>query len=146
MTGHSFRSFIPVMPLLTALLLMSCSQGPKSQNTNAPTASSEPPAYEGYYDITNCNAILAWAWDMNRPNEAVKVDIYDGDTLLATLTADALRDDLLKNGKGNGKHGVFYPTPPQLKDGKPHLIRIKFAGTGVELRNGPKELNCKLTD
>lgn len=145
MTGHLFRSSIRVMPLLTVLLLLSCSKSPQSQNTNAPTA-SEPPAYEGYYDITNCNAILAWAWDMNRPNEPIKVEIYDGETLLGTFTADALREDLVNNKKGNGKHGVFYPTPPQLKDGKPHLIRIKFAGTSLELRNGPKELNCKFTE
>lgn len=83
---------------------------------------------------------------MNRPNEPIKVEIYDGDTLLGTVTADALREDLVINKKGNGRHGVFYPTPPQLKDGKPHVIRMKFAGTNVELTNGPKELNCKFNE
>lgn len=149
MSACSLRTCTLLLFLLFSFSLLACGDNPGNQSTNAPASAqtpSEPPAYEGYYDIANCNAILAWAWDTNRPEVPVKLDIYDGDKLIATVTADAFREDLLASKRGNGKHGMFYPTPPQLKDGKPHVLRIKFAGTNVELKNGPKEINCKFNE
>jgi hypothetical protein len=101
-----------------------------------------PPVYEGYHDITNCNGIMGWAWDKNRPDDPVNVDIYDGDTLLTTLTASDFRQDLVNAGIGNGHHGFTYPVPPGLKDGKPHSIRMKIAGTDIDLYNTPREIIC----
>lgn len=129
-----------------SLSLLSCSGNKPTGNSSSPAPSSGPPAYEGYHDIANCNAILAWGWDMNRPNDPVKLDIYDGNVLLTTVSADGFREDLLNVGKGNGKHAMYFPVPPQLKDGKKHIITIKFAGTTVELSNGPKELTCNFED
>jgi hypothetical protein len=114
----------------------------QSGNKVSSTAPSGPPAYEGYHDLINCTAILAWAWDKNRPNEPVKLDVYDGNVLINTVTADGFRQDLLAVGKGDGKHAMYFPVPPQMKDGKKHIITIKFAGTTIELSNGPKELTC----
>ena len=132
--------------VLMSLFLSACSNTPQAVNTGtgSPGSPSEPPAYEGYHDITNCNAITGWAWDMNRPNDPVKIDIYDGDRLLATVAADGFRQDLLDAKKGNGKHGFLYPTPPQLKDEKPHTIKMKFAGTNTELQFTSKVITCKL--
>ena len=79
-------------------------------------------------------------------NEPIKLDIYDGDALLATVTADLMREDLQVAGKGDGRHGAKYATPPQLKDGKPHTIRITYSGTKTELLNGPKTINCQFED
>jgi hypothetical protein len=102
------------------------------------------PNYEGYHDITNCNGIMGWAWDKNNPGAPVEVDIYDGDLLLATVTASDFRQDLLNAGIGNGNHGFTYPFPSELKDGRPHSIRMKFAGTEIDLNNTPKLLTCAL--
>lgn len=104
-----------------------------------------PPVYEGFHDITNCNGIMGWAWDKNQPDQPLQVEIYDGDTLLATVEASDFREDLLKAGIGNGKHAFTYPVPPRLKDGKPHSIRMKYAGTAIELTNTPREINCTFT-
>lgn len=143
MIGHMRQSnFLQKFLLVVILLLTGCNGQPESQSTSASPTPSQPPDYEGYYDITNCNAILAWAWDKNRPNEPIKLDIYDGEAMLATVTADIFREDLKANGMGDGRHGAKYATPPMLKDGKPHTIRIVFSGTKTELRNGPKVLNC----
>lgn len=100
------------------------------------------PILEGVHDITNCNGVIGWAWDRNRPDEPVKVDIYDGDKLLATVTAGEFRQDLLDAGIGNGKHGFLYIVPPQLKDARPHMIRMKYAGTSTDLAHTPKQINC----
>lgn len=104
--------------------------------------SKTPPVYEGFHDITNCNGIMGWAWDKNRPDRPIQVDIYDGDMLLATVTAKDFREDLLKAGIGNGQHGFTYPVPPSLRDGKPHSIRMRYAATAIDLNNTPREINC----
>ena len=126
---------------LSALLLPSgCSrpEEPKPQVAGPPA----PESYEGYYDVTNCNGIMAWAWDRKRPDEPLKVDVYDRNTLLATVVAEDFREDLRAAGKGNGKHGFALTTPAKIKDGKTHKIYLRFAGTKQELSNGPRDLTC----
>jgi hypothetical protein len=65
-----------------------------------------------------------------------------GTKLLATVKADLFRQDLLNIGRGNGSHGFVYPTPTSLKDGQPHTITVRFAGTTRALSSAPKTLNA----
>jgi hypothetical protein len=120
--------------LLSAVAPVSC--------TRPEPPPAREPAYEGYHDIVNCNGLMAWAWDRNRPDEPVLIDVYDGDMRIATATAGDLRQDLLRAGKGNGRHGLHLPTPMVFKDGRPHQVWMKYAGTSVALANGPRELIC----
>jgi hypothetical protein len=103
------------------------------------------PFLQGYYDVgvSDCYGLHGWAWDMNRPDEPISVDIYDGKRFLETVVADIFRQDLLDAGKGNGKHGFFYIPP---KDGESHFFRITFAGVEQELehpRVSLKRIHCK---
>lgn len=100
--------------------------------------------YQGAHGRSDCMGIYGWAWDSMRPDKPVNVDIYDGDTLLATVTADQFHQSLLDAGKGNGKHIFFYALPARLKDGQPHIMRVKIAGTSIELKNTPKTIICPL--
>jgi hypothetical protein len=70
------------------------------------------------------------------------VDIYENDVLLATVPADQFRPDLLKDGKGNGKHGFSYRTPTKLKDGRTHSLRVRISKTNVDLRTTPQLIEC----
>ena len=90
----------------------------------------------------SCKRIEGWAWDPRQPETPIDVDLYDGKTLLAKVTADRFRQDLVRNKKGDGKHGFVFKTPDALKDGKTHQIHAKIAGRGIELNKSPKELNC----
>jgi hypothetical protein len=109
-------------------------------------AQGSPGAYDGYHDLANCNYIEGWAWDANRPDCPVNVNIYDGATLLQTLPADRPRDDLARSGKGAGRHGFRYPISDQLmkriRDGRPHSIRVTIAGSEFAIRGTPKTINC----
>src|SRR5262249_17932046 len=78
----------------------------------------------GVVDQVDGERIAGWARDIDQPNGAVDVNIYDGETLLATLPADDFRQDLLDQGMGDGRHGFSYPTPASLKDWRPHTIRV----------------------
>ena len=145
--------------LLACLWLTACtgspagsntnSAGPKpadtAKNSNGPAATPAPSAagYEGFQDDINCNNLIGWAWDSRRPNEAVKLEIYDGNSLLTTINADTFRQDLLDAHKGNGAHAFTYALPAQLRDGKPHTIRVKIAGADADLAQTSKTITCK---
>lgn len=120
---------------------LACSRSPEPGQAQADVV-----RYEGHHDVTNCDGVTGWAWDPSRPDEPLRIDVYDGNLLLTTVTADAFRQDLLDVKKGNGKHGFLLPTPPQLKDNNRHYIYMKYAGTQVELMNGPKEIICRASD
>jgi hypothetical protein len=49
--------------------------------------------YQGHHDGDNCELIFGWAWDSRRPDEPISVDIYEADTLVATVVADRFRPD-----------------------------------------------------
>ena len=98
--------------------------------------------YFGTLDIADCEHIFGWVWDGSRPAAAIDIDIYDEDRLLATVTADFFRADVFQAGFGTGLYGFDYPPPSVLKDGRPHLIHVKFAGTTRDLTNSPKPVVC----
>ena len=104
--------------------------------------SSGPPAYFGAHDVADCHHIAGWAYDKSDPDAVVAVAIYDGDLLLSNVPAATFRRDLLDAGIGNGLYSFEYETPPALKDGRPHSIRVRFASTTLDLPNTPTTLTC----
>lgn len=99
-------------------------------------------SFNGYLDAANCYGIGGWAWDSLRPEARTEVEIYDGDVLLAKIPADIYREDLKDAGIGDGKHGFYVALPPSLKNGAPHSISVKIAGTQTDLHTTPKGLLC----
>jgi hypothetical protein len=73
----------------------------------------------------------------------LEVEVYDGDKLIGTASADQLRNDLIGAGKGDGRHAFVFNTPQELHDGKNHSISVRFKGSTKELQNSPKTLACK---
>ncbi|HXG64344.1 MAG TPA: hypothetical protein VNO70_04505 [Blastocatellia bacterium] len=105
-------------------------------------ATQPPPAYEGYFDVAGCRTLFGWAWDANQPNATINVDIYDGATLLASVPANFFRLDLAYAAKGSGAHAFLYTVPASLKDGQPHTIHVKYAGTNLSLNNSGRVITC----
>jgi Macrocin-O-methyltransferase (TylF) len=107
----------------------------------APAALPETsPVYEGVHDPGDGRTIRGWAWDSSRPDSPLEVAILDGDRPLATVTADRFRPDLLRAGKGNGRHGFIYPIPAELIDGCKHLVVVRIASTNVDLSGTPRSI------
>ena len=106
-------------------------------------ASPSPATAGGSLDVVDENEIAGWAWDRAQPNSHVRVEIRDGDTVIDTVGAVLFRRDLLDGGFGRGDYMFKYPLPPQLRDGKPHLIRVMVAGANVELPGSPKKFMAK---
>jgi len=105
------------------------------------------PVFAGFQDSADCGVTGGWAWNANEPNTPINVDIYDEGALVATISANVLRADLVKSGFGNGYHGFvyFFDNDKYLKDGRPHSIRVRFAGTNIDLSNTPKSISCSQT-
>ena len=103
------------------------------------------PEYQGHHDLADCKWIQGWVWDMKQPETPVDVEIYDDHTLLVTVTANGYREDLLQVCEGTGKHAFRYPVPQHLRDGHPHSILVKVAGSDYYLGSTPREINCHET-
>jgi len=108
---------------------------PSTTQKPAPTAQ-----FEGSLDKVEIGSLGGWAWDAAQPNTAIKVDIYDGATLLSTVVAGEFREDLKSAGKRDGKHAFNYALPLTLRDGQSHTISVRFAGSPTELPGSPKTL------
>jgi hypothetical protein len=100
------------------------------------------PMAAGSLDRVGCERIEGWAWDPRHPKTPIAVELYNGDKLLATVMADRLRRDLVRNRKGDGTHGFVFETAASLKDGMTHQIHAQIAGLGIELNKSPQELQC----
>jgi len=48
---------------------------------------------EGYLDLVDATTVGGWAWNPSQPDRPAKVEIYDGTTLLAAVTAAGFRED-----------------------------------------------------
>ena len=89
----------------------------------------------------SCSSISGWAADRNSLNSTISVNIYDGGTLLQTLTAGGSRGDVGTFLGDNGLHGFGIPTPTSVKDGNTHVITVR-TGSAAPL-SGPQVLTCQ---
>jgi len=66
---------------------------------------------QGYVESHLGAHISGWAWDSERPELRVALEIYRDNTLLCRLTAENFRQDLKDAGIGDGGHGFSYNDP-----------------------------------
>ncbi|ODS79642.1 MAG: hypothetical protein ABS46_15610 [Cytophagaceae bacterium SCN 52-12] len=94
-------------------------------------------------ESVSCNSISGWVFDSSEPNLALKIDIYEGNTLiLGEVLADNFRQDLKDAGFGNGNHGFNITTPAILKNGQNRSVSVKVSGCTGEIWNSPQTINC----
>jgi len=94
----------------------------------------------GSLDIVSDDLIGGWAWDEKNPDKHLKVEIYDGATLLTAVDAGIFRPDLLQAKIGTGQYAFLYVPPAFLLDGRPHTIHAVVKDAGFELPASPKTL------
>lgn len=61
--------------------------------------------FEANIDDHDCGLLIGWAWDRQHPDRALAVEVRDASGARVIGRADRLRQDLLRAGKGNGRHG-----------------------------------------
>jgi hypothetical protein len=94
---------------------------------------------EGTLETANCDVIKGWAWDNASPATRVKLGIYNvlatKSVLLATVTANVLRNDLTV---GDKKYGFSYVLPASIRNAAKHNFSVRINGTTTELTNSPQ--------
>jgi hypothetical protein len=79
--------------------------------------------YTGYIDRVSTECIIGWCKPAESSTPRAVVEIYEGETLIASTLADQFRQDLLILG-GDGYHAFRCPLPGSLGDGAVHFVRI----------------------
>ena len=108
----------------------------------AVTPSKEVLGTAGFVEVADCTAIVGWAWNSKKPGEPVEVTLLENNKQIATATADVFRKDLQQAGVGEGNHSFRIPTPPALKDGKPHKLQVRVPSLKAVLKGSPKTITC----
>jgi membrane protein involved in D-alanine export len=98
--------------------------------------------HAGTVERADCEEISGWVWDKHKPDAEVSVDLYDGKQYFMTVVANEFRQDLVDARYGNGRHAFHIVTPPQLKDGRSHVIYVRVAGTRTNLAKPPSVIVC----
>jgi SAM-dependent methyltransferase len=89
-------------------------------------------ALEGSLDFCTSDLVGGWAWDSEHPERRVTVEIRVDEKPLAQVAAERYREDLKKNGIGDGFH-AYWCRPPSSIDPSTQKISVIVAGTHVAL-------------
>ncbi|KAA9356177.1 putative Ig domain-containing protein [Larkinella humicola] len=148
-TGTGTTISVPTSATGTLVYSATCTAGSCTSSPASTTITVAPPlitgSFDGFVYGADCATFRGWAWDRNKPNTAVSVDILDGPNVIASLSADVFRQDLQSAGKGNGRHAFFFTIPDNLKDGLPHNLSARVSGSSFILKDSPKALICQGT-
>ena len=94
-------------------------------------------ALESFLDYADWTGIRGWIWDPERPQERIRLRLLDGETVLATITADAYRPDLERAGIGDGRHGFSIPLSETVLPHARHILHLRTADDDSELPSFP---------
>jgi len=90
-------------------------------------------AVEGHVDAIRGLFVTGWAFDPERPNVPVEVELVEGGKAIARAVANNFRPDLLKLGKGTGECAFGLRLPPGLFDKRRHMLEVREKATGTVL-------------
>jgi hypothetical protein len=92
--------------------------------------------------------IFGWARLKERPEVPAQVEIFIDDKKVAVVAADEVLPEfqLAQRRIGTGRHGFSIPTPAEIKDGQPHVIKAQVVGTNYSLWASPLTVTLKKTE
>jgi hypothetical protein len=90
---------------------------------------------QGWHDVSSCQMVAGWAWDANKPDQHISVDIYLDGSWIARVPADQYRGDLQAAGIGDGTHGFSWTPPTIYHD---HTFTVKVVNSSFTLSGSPR--------
>ncbi len=98
-------------------------------------AAQEPGRLLGCLDGIEGGRASGWAFQPDRPEEPVWLEVLDGDGVIARVEARRYRADLEAAGIGDGRHGFELHLTGALRQHR--LIRVRRVADGAELDGSP---------
>lgn len=105
--------------------------------------SAKKPTASAYIDGFSGGQLTGWAYDLEAPDIAVEIDVYDGQVLVGRGRAATYREDLVQAGMGNGIHGFNIFLARALDDGEPHRLVLTDKKTGLPCVHPPYIVEVK---
>lgn len=78
-------------------------------------AAPSRPSVAGFVEARTQDRILGWAWDPTAPSVRQAVVLLAGDRVVARASADQPREDLARNGIGDGAHAFAFALDEALR-------------------------------
>jgi hypothetical protein len=100
---------------------------PGSRSRNDPAKLRE--SVVGFIEILDESRVAGWAWCRGQPETRVDIEVRLGDRVLQRARADRFRQDLVRAGVGDGKHGfnVVFDKPLQ-REQKGDVVALVVCG------------------
>ena len=112
---------------------------PVALQSDADSIAPDPASGRGRLEYCDGEMLRGWAYKPKEWRDRAKVIILVDNAVYATVTADERRHDLFRKRIGDGRHGFSKAMPPELLDGKRHVITCILADTGLLLEKGIHE-------
>lgn len=95
---------------------------------------------EGRVVLSKSGRLRGWAWYPQRPQERVRIGLFDDDRKLFEFTATDHADVLARHGKGDGNYAFDFRVPGAVGSSNAHRLRVATADGTYELPGSPVEL------
>lgn len=96
---------------------------------------------QGHIDAIESGRIYGWAWNPEKPDQRISIDIYLRGDLIGSVLADRFRQDLMDIKVGDGNHAFVFDLPVDERDADPASVSVYFTETQMPLsRGGPSQL------
>jgi len=105
----------------------------------APPPSSAP-GIIGALDEVNERVVTGWCRDPARPSVPMVVDLLVDGVLAARIDCDQPQPEVLGRTPSGGRCAFSVPTPPQLRDGRPHRVALQATNAATALQNSQREV------
>lgn len=89
------------------------------------------PEVVGFVEAVTDARVLGWAWAPRSPATPVTVELRLGDHVIAEAASDLPREDLARNGVGDGRH-AFDVSVPEAHRGRASELTVHARLTGGE--------------
>ena len=97
-------------------------------------------AVQSNIDSADWSGVKGWIWDPQQPQRRIDLELLDGDTVLATVSASEYREDLEQAGIGDGRHGFSFSFSETLLPYARHVLHLRQVGSTSELPSFPRVL------
>ncbi len=99
-----------------------------------------PSAIVGHLDLASDAEIVGWALDRRRPAEAVRVIALSDGVPVAEASTEGFRADVQRSFPQALRPGFVIRTPRSLRDGQPHRVELRVAGSHRTLGGTPCDI------